>query len=186
MYRGLFILSLLVVAALMIFIWASDRITMEGERTVYTVSCEQGAWEGLRCTGRMAAGDRHRFRASRSRHEIVYWIAGSSKPSGKYTECDVTDRDRWTCKAREGDPPSITHAMEDGRPVQPPGVSNAPFRAVTKWKWWAIYAGIPGFRKADFSSTVDPRHASSLPAAVPPAAPATVPSAVPSPAAAGK
>ncbi len=190
MYRGLFILSVLVAAALAVFIWASDRITMEGERTVYTVTCEQGAWDGLRCTGRMAAGDRHRFRASRSRHEIVYWIAGSSKPSGKYTDCDVTDRDRWACKAREGDPPSITHAIEDGRPVHQAGGSDAPYHAVTKWKWWAINAGIPGFRKADFSSTLDPRHPASLPAVVSApasaAVPPAVPASVPSPAAPGK
>ena len=80
MYRAL-LYVLVIVGALGVFIWSSDRVTLEGERTVYTVTCEQGAWDGLRCTGRIAAGDRHRFRSSRSRREVVYWIAGSAAPS---------------------------------------------------------------------------------------------------------
>jgi len=148
---------IVVVGALGLFIWASDRITMEGERTVYTVSCEQGVWEGLRCTGRLAAGERYRFRASHSRNEIVYWIAGSRAASGKYTDCDVTDRDRWSCKAHAGDPPSIAHELIDGRPVRHEADADLPFHAVSKWKWWALHAGILGFGKADFSNSFDPR-----------------------------
>ena len=107
-----------VFAGLAAFIWASDRITLEGERTIYTVACEQGVWDGLRCTGRIRPAERYRFRASRSRHEIVYWIAGSPKASGKYLDCDVTDRDRWNCKAGPGDLPTIAHELQDGKPVQ--------------------------------------------------------------------
>jgi hypothetical protein len=70
-------------------IWASDHVTLEGERTIYTVTCESGVWDGLRCTGRLVAGDRYRFRSSRSRNEVMYWTAGSDAPSGKYASCQV-------------------------------------------------------------------------------------------------
>ena len=86
----------LVLAALAILVWASDHITLQGERTIYSVTCEGGAWDGLRCTGRLAAGDRYRFRASPSRNEVLYWVAGSRAPSGKYTDCKVASRDNWT------------------------------------------------------------------------------------------
>ena len=117
MYKALLIV-LVIVTGLGVFIWSSDRITLEGERTIYTVDCVQGTWDGMRCTGRLAAGDRHRFRSSRSRREVVYWISGSSAPSGKYADCDVTDRDLWSCTAHDGDLPTIAHELVDGRPVQ--------------------------------------------------------------------
>jgi len=162
MYRAL-LYVLVIVGALGVFIWSSDHITLEGERTIYTVTCEQGAWDGLRCTGRLAAGDRHRFRSSRSRREVVYWIAGSAAPSGKYADCDVIDRDFWSCKAHEGELPTITHELSDGRPVPHTPGTDLPFHAVTKWKWWALHVGIPGFRKADFSSSFDPHKPKLLP-----------------------
>ena len=66
-----------VVVALGIALWGSDKITYEGERTVYTVRCEQGDWEGARnARGRMVAGDRYRFRASVSKQEVLYWVVG--------------------------------------------------------------------------------------------------------------
>ena len=156
MYKAiLFVLA--IVIGLAIFIWASDRITLEGERTVYTVKCEQGAWDGLHCTGRIVAGDRHRFRTSRSRKEVVYWIAGSPLPSGKFTECQITDRDDWLCQPRAGEIPSITHEMSEGRPTGNLEGTDTPFRAVNKWKWWALNLGLPLFSNADFSSHMNPR-----------------------------
>jgi hypothetical protein len=158
---------LVIVGALGAFIWSSDRITFEGERTVYTVTCERGEWEGLRCSGRIAAGDRHRFRSSHSRNEVVYWIAGSTKASGKYTDCAVTDRDLWSCKPHPGEQPTITHELSDGRPVQRVAGIDLPFHAVTKWKWWALRFGIRGFSKADFSNTVDPHKPKLRPLDIP-------------------
>jgi hypothetical protein len=153
---------LVIVGALGVFIWSSDRITLEGQRTIYTVTCEHGDWDGLRCSGRLAAGDRYRFRSSRSRNEVAYWIAGSAAPSGKYTDCNVTDRDFWSCKPQAGEPPSITHELSDGRPVQRVAGVDLPFHAVTKWKWWVLRMGIPGLRKADYSNSVNP-HKPKLP-----------------------
>lgn len=159
---------MVIVGALGVFIWCSDRITLEGERTIYTVVCEQGAWDGLRCAGRIAAGDRHRFRSSRSRREVVYWIAGSAAASGKYADCDVTDRDFWSCTARAGEQPSITHEMSDGRPIHREAGIDQPFHAVTKWKWWALHLGIPGFSRADFSNSFDPHKPRMAPPEAPP------------------
>ncbi len=181
MYRSLFVAAVAVIVALVIFIWASDRITMEGNRTVYTVICQQGTWDGLRCNGKMVVGDRHRFHASRSRNEVVYWVAGSSKPSGKFTECDVTDRDHWACKTHEGDQPTIAHELAEGKPVRHAGSTDMPFHAVTKWKWWIIDAGIPGFRKADYSDSFDPHRVASRPASAPAANPPAAPAPAPSP-----
>ena len=45
-----------IVIALGVALWASDKITWEGERTIHTVRCEQGNWEGLACKGKMVAG----------------------------------------------------------------------------------------------------------------------------------
>ena len=86
-------------------LWASDKITYEGERTIYTVRCEQGNWEGLQCKGRMVAGDRYRFRASVSKQEVLYWVVGSSQPSGKFSRCTVKDRGNWSCEANADQPP---------------------------------------------------------------------------------
>ena len=150
------LLVLVVVVGMGIFIWASDRVTLEGERTVYTATCE-GVWVGLHCTGRLTAGDRYRFRSSRSRNEIVYWIAGSKSPSGKFTECQITDRDQWDCAALIGEVPTITHQMNDGRPSQHLGGIDIPFHAVNKWKWWAMHWGLHMFSNADYSSDNNPR-----------------------------
>ena len=162
MFRASFFV-MVVVVGLGVFIWASDRITLEGERTIYTVACEQGVWDRLRCSGHLTAGDRHRFRSSRSRREIVYWIAGSPTPSGKYSECDVTDRDRWVCQAHAGEQPSIAHELSDGRPVQRVAGIDLPFHAINKWKWWALHFGISGFSKADFSSSFNPHAPGTAP-----------------------
>ncbi len=131
-------------------IWASDRVTYQGERTVFTVDCRDGAWDALRCTGRMVAGDRHRFRASRSRQEVLYWVVGSSMPSGKFGDCRVKSRGNWSCNVLAGSPPTIAHEMNDDRPVNfVPGL-DLPYRAVSKWKWMLLDAGIHVFSVADF------------------------------------
>ena len=44
-------------ASLALLIWASDRVTFQGERTVFTVDCVPDIWQGLRCTGKLVAGD---------------------------------------------------------------------------------------------------------------------------------
>lgn len=140
----------LVFIAVALLMWASDKITLEGEHTIYTVQCRNGNWEGWRCAGVMVAGDRYRFRASRSRQEVVFWIAGSKRPSGRYTNCVVKDRDNWTCTADPDQPPTIVHALVNGRPDSSGAGFIVPFHAVRKWKWWVLRSGIHPFSNADY------------------------------------
>jgi hypothetical protein len=121
-------------------IWASDRITLQGERTIYTVECVDGAWDGDRCGGRLVPGPRYAFRASVRRHEVIYWIRDSAAPSGKYTDCTVTNRDNWRCSVQRDQPMPLTFAMHDGRPTGGGAGLTVPFHEVPKWKWWAIRA----------------------------------------------
>lgn len=142
-------------AALLIFgaavvIWASDRVTLQGERTLYGVECPEGRWEGWRCTGKLAAGERYRFRASKSRQEVIYWIANSSQASGKYRDCKVKDRDNWTCSTSADVPRAVTHEIMNGVPVGAETGPDVPFHAVRKWKWWMLRAGIRMFTRADY------------------------------------
>jgi len=139
---------LLVLVVLGIAIWASDKISFQGERTVYSVRCEQGVWEGWRCTGRLVVGDRYRFRASRSRQEVIYWIVGSSQASGKYTNCEVADRGNWTCRDATSPPLTLTRQMVKGHPIYEQGGSPLPIHAVSKWQWWLLNLGIQITRNA--------------------------------------
>ena len=137
-----------VFAALVFFgllIWLSDRVTMQGERTIYAVNCQDGSWQGSVCTGRLVIGERYAFRASPRRHEVIYWIRGSEAPSGIYNDCTVVDRDNWSCNVRVDQRPTIAYQMANGRPT--PGVQGItlPFHDVPKWKWWLIRWGFPFF-----------------------------------------
>ena len=141
------VLLLLLIVALL---WGSDRITMQGERTVYTVECDRGTWNGRVCTGKLVAGKRYAFRASIARHEVVYWVRGSSAPSGKYPDCKVADRDNWSCKvALDAAPATIAYEMAKGRPTRTGGEHVLPFHSVPKWKWWLMDTGVRVFTQAD-------------------------------------
>ena len=139
-----------VVVALGIALWGSDKITYEGERTVYTVRCEQGDWEGLACKGKMVAGDRYRFRASVSKQEVLYWVVGSPAPSGKFAQCKVKDRGNWACPENAGQPQTIAHEMVNGRPKRDGTDRDLPFRAVPKWVWWVLHSGVYVYNKAGY------------------------------------
>ncbi len=139
-----------VVIVLGVALWASDKITYEGERTIYTVLCEHGNWEGLRCKGRMVAGDRYRFRASATKQEVLYWVVGSAQPYGKFSRCAVKDRGNWSCEPAAGQPATITRAMMNGRPRHEEEEGHIPFRAVPKWVWWVLRAGIHVYGKAGY------------------------------------
>src|SRR4051812_33853388 len=91
------IIALVVLSLSALVVWSSDRITMQGERTVFTVQCQNGVWKGASCSGRLVPGDRYAFRASALRHEVIYWTRGSQEPSGRYSDCTVVDRDNWSC-----------------------------------------------------------------------------------------
>jgi hypothetical protein len=144
-------IALVIVAtALALALWGSDKITYEGERTIYTVQCEQGTWEGLQCKGKMTAGERYRFRASASKQEVLYWVVGSSEPSGKFSRCTVKDRGNWSCEEATDQPRTITRAMMNGRPRREDEGEHIPFRAVPKWVWWVLDVGLHVYSKAGY------------------------------------
>ena len=134
-------LVLLVLAAV---IWGSDRVTLQGERTIYTVDCAQGSWEGSRCTGRLVPGPRYAFRASRTRNEVLYWIRESQNPSQKFPDCTVKNRDNWTCNVRVGEPGAVTYEFRDGKPTRGTEGLTLAYHEVPKWQWWAIKWGFGG------------------------------------------
>jgi len=124
-------------------------VTLQGERTIYSVNCAQGVWEGLQCTGRLVADERYVFRANARRHEVIYWVRGSNAPSGTYTDCTVIDRDNWSCNVRTDLPPTIAYEMANGRPTQGGHGLTLPFHHVPKWKWWLMRIGVHTFSEAN-------------------------------------
>jgi hypothetical protein len=141
------VLAVALVAALL---WGSDRITLQGERTIYTVDCAGGTWTGRVCSGKLSPGKRYAFRASLARQEVVYWIRGSTAPSGKYPDCKVIDRDNWSCKSLgDGSPATIAYEMVRGHPTRAGREQMLPFHSVPKWKWWLMDAGVRMFTRAE-------------------------------------
>ena len=140
----------LVVAGLGVVLWASDKITIQGERTMYTVHCDGGEWDGLQCRGTMVAGERYRFRASNIKQEVLYWVVGSPAPSGKFTQCKVKDRGNWACPENAGQPPTITHEMVNGHPKRDGTDRDLAFKAVPKWVWWVLDWGFHVYNKAGY------------------------------------
>jgi len=146
------LLGVLVFLILFGVIWASDPITLQGERTIYTVNCKDGSWSGNRCTSVLAPGVRHAFRASRTRQEVIHWVRGSDEPSEKYTDCQVKNRDNWKCNSRKDQKSLFVDELINGRPILTTTQSTTPvpFHAVVKWKWYALQAGIRVFTDADY------------------------------------
>jgi hypothetical protein len=142
------LLTLVVIAALAAFIWSTDRITFQGERTVYTVTCDGGAWVDNHCTNKLAAGARYTFRASRSRQEVLYWIVGSNTPSGRYGNCRVENRGNWSCTVESEQPRTIAVEMRNDKPIRISDGSPQALYTVPKWKWWAIKYGLNRFTDA--------------------------------------
>ena len=132
--------SVTAICGLLLFAaWASDFITMQGERTIYTVECRDGAWDGERCAGKLVAGQRYRYRALTPHKEVIFWTVGTDEPSGKFAECAIKDGRNWVCKPNGDAPRSITLQMAEGVPIA--GESTRPFRAVSKWRWMLLRRG---------------------------------------------
>jgi len=128
----------LVMVMIGVFLWGIDFITLQGEWTVFTVECKQGEWQGDRCTGDLAASDRYRFRTLKRRGEVLFWVLGSTEPSGRLAPCEIENRSNWTCKPSADSPRSITLAMVKGRAVSDPAAGTRPFHAASKLKWMLL------------------------------------------------
>ncbi len=123
------------------FIWASDKITFQGERTVYTATCEGGAWVDKQCNGTVAAGPRYRYRALKARGEVLFWVLGANEPSAKLTGCSIQDGRNWSCPMSEDAKKSITLAIAQGDPQTNPAWPTRPFHAVHKVSWILLDLG---------------------------------------------
>lgn len=135
--------ALSVLSILAIFIWATDRVTFQGERTIYTVTCVNGTWVGTSCTGNMTTGSRFRYRALRTHREVLFWELGSPDPSSKLTDCTIQDGRNWTCPVSRDANRSITLEMAKGVAVTNDSWPTRPFHAVGKVTWLLIDAGFP-------------------------------------------
>lgn len=133
----------LILAVLGFAAWASDFVTMQGERTIYTADCTNGVWEGDRCSGVVTAGMRYRYRALKPHREVIFWTVGTTEPSGKFSECTIQDGRNWLCKVCPDAARSITLQMSQGMPVPTAGEApvTRPFRAVSKWRWLLLQRG---------------------------------------------
>lgn len=140
----------IVLTLLLVFAWADDFVTLQGEYTIYTVTCEDGQWKSTLCSGRLAAGDRYRYRALRQRKEVLFWRVGVSEPSGKFTNCAITDGRNWTCKANEDAVRSITLGLVRGRAQHDTSGVTKTFHAISKWKWWCLHVGLGKFTRASY------------------------------------
>jgi len=121
--------------------WASDFITLQGERTIYTADCDSGKWQGDRCSGKVKAGTRYRYRALKPHNEVIFWTVGSNEPSGKFNDCTIQDGRNWACKVCADASRSITLEMAHGKPVVTAAAPTRPFRAVLKWRWLLLQRG---------------------------------------------
>jgi hypothetical protein len=138
------------VLAFLVFMgWLHDFITTDGARTVYTAKCTGGEWNGAVCTGKLQAGDRYRFRALKPHSEVIFWVAGSSEPSGKLTPCTIANAKEWVCKTGPDSLRTITHQMKFGLPVPEPKGPARAYHPVAKWKWLLLDAGASVFHSAD-------------------------------------
>jgi len=132
------------------WMWLTDFITVQGERTIYTVACQGGAWQGRLCTGKLAASDRYRFRALRRRSEVLFWRPRVREPSGQFAQCRIADGRNWSCPASADAPRSITLALDHGRAVHDPDGRTRAFHGVEKWRWLLLEWGLYGGRSADY------------------------------------
>lgn len=140
MRTSLFVTATLAVVAAMA--WASDTVTLQDERTIYTVECRQGSWQAQHCSGRLVTADRFRFRALKARGEVLFWRVGAAEPSGKFTDCQVQDGRNWNCRPTAETSGTVAHEIVHGRPIADTSGLAQPLHAVPKWKWWLLRRGI--------------------------------------------
>ena len=124
------------------FIWTTDKITFQGERTVYTVNCANGTWEANRCTGELTAGPRYRYRALKARGEVLFWVLGANEPSSKLTGCTIQDGRNWTCPVTADAKNSITLALVLGDAQRNAAWPTRHLYAVSKMTWIFLDNGL--------------------------------------------
>jgi len=136
-------LGFIAALAVLVFItWTSDFVTLQGERTIYTVGCADGSWQGSHCTGRLVPAERYRYRALRARHEVLFWTVGVTEPSSKFTDCVIQDGRNWSCKPNADAPKSVTLEIVRGEAAHDETGQVRNFHAVPKWRWMLANYGV--------------------------------------------
>ena len=135
------LLAVLFMALLLVAAWASDFVTLQGERIIYTAGCEGGEWRGETCTDRMVAGSRYRYHASKEKGEVTLQIVGSGGPAGRFSNCTVLDGRNWRCPRDDVVAPTWAVQMEKGAPVFSENSSVRSERRVSKWRWFVLDTG---------------------------------------------
>ena len=138
-----------VLTAMCMAAWATDFVTLQGERTIYSVTCEGGAWQGKVCSGKLVPAERYRFRSLRAHEEVLFWVVGASGPSHKYSGCKVKDGRNWSCPPAPDAVQTITREMKQGEPVADAATPTRAYHAVPKWRWLLLQCGVPLGQAAD-------------------------------------
>ena len=126
---------------LVLFLWVTDRVTLQGERTIYTINCLNGVWNGNQCGGQIAVGPRYRYRALKNRGEVLFWVLGTSEPSYKLTGCTIQDGRNWTCPENADSTKSLTLSMRQGEPQRNPAWQTLQFHSTSKPSWLLLDFG---------------------------------------------
>lgn len=138
------------VAMLAAWVWLSDYVTLQGERTIYTVDCAGGEWKGETCTGHLVPAERYRFRALHAHREVLFWTVGATtERSGRFGDCDIHDGRNWSCQPSADSMKSITLQIRRGMAIHDPLGRVRPFHAVEKWRWLMLRRGWPAGNEAD-------------------------------------
>jgi len=127
-------------------VWASDRVTVQGERVLYGVDCD-GQWRDLACVGKLKPGARYAFRASPRRREVIAWTIGSERPSRTYSGCQVVGRDQWSCPVRTSAGSDATLTMSKHGLQCAPAPAAPAARVIAKWKWYLLGLGVDAFSR---------------------------------------
>ena len=144
----IYLVAVLVLVAIVSAAWVTDFITLQGEWTVYTATCEGAAWRDGACAARAVAGPRYRFRALKAHREVLFWTAGETGESGRFTQCNIQDGRNWSCPPNGDASKTITHRMVAGRPQPDPAFPMLDYQRVPKWKWELLSFRSPAEAKA--------------------------------------
>ena len=146
---GLWLAATACLIVLVGFIWAADAITLQGERSVFTVECLGGGWQAKHCDGRLLAGAQYTFRVVDGLREVQFWVVGAPHSTGQLTECAITDGRNWACKSGPDFKRAVTVQMLQGAPVDRLPESGKRLHPISKWRWYLLRIGISLGHDAD-------------------------------------
>ena len=141
--RSAVIIPCLVLISLTVAAWLTDFITLKGERTVYAANCKGGNWRGETCTGKLAAGERYRFRVLKAHNEVLYWTAGKEGTLGKLTDCVITSGRNWRCQPTVSPVNTVALEIFHGKVVPRAGANIVGAHLVSKARWYVLWMRMP-------------------------------------------